>query len=69
MTRTQRDLRKCGDRMKSMKLYTDDEYENMVGLVQNALCEVENMEEDYRTVLVLDCLRRLRNVITGEEAE
>ena len=55
--------------MKSMKLYTDDEYENMVGLVQNVLCEVENMEEDYRTVLVLDYLRRLRNVITGEDTE
>ena len=55
--------------MKSMKLYTDDEFENMVGLVQNALCEVENMEEDYRTLLVLDCLRRLRNVITGEVTE
>ena len=55
--------------MKSMKLYTDDEYKNMVGLVNNALCEVENMEENYRTVLVLDYLRRLRNVITGEVTE
>ena len=63
------DGREKGDGMKSMKLYTDDEYKNMVGLVQNALCEVENMEEDYRTVLVLDYLRRLRNVITGEVTE
>ena len=55
--------------MKSMKLYTDDEYNNMVGLMHNALCEVENMEEDHRTVLVLDCLRRLYNVITGEVTE
>lgn len=55
--------------MKNMKLYTDDEYENMVGLVQNALCEVENMEEDYRTLLVQDYLRRLRDAITGEVME
>lgn len=55
--------------MKSMKLYTDDEYENMVGLVQNALCEVENMEEDYRTLNVLNYLRRLRDAITREETE
>ena len=55
--------------MKSMKLYTDDEYENMVGLVQNALCEVENMEEDYKTLLVLDYRQRLRNAITDEVTE
>lgn len=55
--------------MKSTKLYTDDEYENMVGLVQNALYEVENMEENYKTLLVLDYLRRLRDAITGEVTE
>ena len=54
--------------MKSVKLYTDGEYENMVGLVQNALCEVENMEEDYKTLLVMDYLTRLRDAITGKEA-
>ena len=55
--------------MKNMKLYTDAEYENMIGLVQNALCEVENMKTDHRTILVLDYLRRLRDVVIGMETE